>query len=47
MGSHGLDCSGSGYGQLVGICEIGNEHSPQNAENFLTDVFSGRFQEVR
>jgi hypothetical protein len=25
MGTHGLDCSGSLYGQVVGGCECGNE----------------------
>jgi len=25
MGKHGLDCSGSGEGQVVGYCECGNE----------------------
>ena len=24
---HGLDRSGSGYGQVAGCCECGNEHS--------------------
>jgi len=24
---HGLDCSGSGQGQVVGFCEYGNEPS--------------------
>ena len=27
MGKHGLDCSGSGYGQVAGSCESGNELS--------------------
>jgi hypothetical protein len=27
MGRHGLDLSGSGYGQLPGLCEYGNESS--------------------
>jgi len=22
---HGLDCGGSGYGQVAGVCECGNE----------------------
>jgi len=26
-GGHGLDCSGSGYGQVAGTCEYGNEPS--------------------
>jgi hypothetical protein len=27
MGRHGLDCSGSGLGQVAGVCECGNEPS--------------------
>jgi hypothetical protein len=27
MGRHGLHCSGSGYGQVVGACECGDEPS--------------------
>ena len=27
MGRHGLDLSASGYGQVVGACECGNEPS--------------------
>jgi hypothetical protein len=27
IGSHGLDCSGSGEGQVAGFCECGNEPS--------------------
>jgi hypothetical protein len=27
MGGHRLDQTGSGYGQLVGTCECGNEPS--------------------
>jgi len=27
MGRHGLDLSGSGYGQVPGLCECGNETS--------------------
>jgi L-asparaginase II len=26
MGRHGLDCSGSGQGQVAGCCKCGNEH---------------------
>ena len=25
MGRHGQDCSGSGYGEVAGACEYGNE----------------------
>jgi len=27
VGRHGLDCSGSGQGQVAGACECGNERS--------------------
>jgi len=27
MEGHGMDCSGSGQGQVAGACELGNELS--------------------
>jgi len=37
VGRRGLDCSGSGWGQLVGSCERGDEASgSKNAGNFMT-----------
>jgi len=27
LGRDGVDCSGLGYGHVVGACERGNEHS--------------------
>ena len=36
-GEHGLNCSGSGQGQVGGMCECGNEHSVSiKCGNFLT-----------
>ena len=37
MWGYGLDRAGSGWGQVVGTCECGNELSgSKNASNFLT-----------
>jgi hypothetical protein len=44
MWGYGLDWAGSGYIQVTGTCESGNEHSGSiNAGNFLTSWKPVRF----